>query len=107
MPEKRHSIAINIDEYVIRLVTRSNSLIPEAIYVFISINYTVEYWARFYQKDNRYVLIETEYTYVHLVKTGHATNRNTKFKNLLKEARVIELVEEDICLKNEILLQLI
>ncbi len=108
MSEKRNSIAINVNEYTVKLVICNNSLISEIpyIYMFININYTVVYWARFYQKDNQYILIEKETAYDG-IKLDQFTQRNTKFKNLLKEAHIIELIEEVLCLNNNILLQLI
>jgi hypothetical protein len=120
MSKKRNSITINIDEYEFEIVLHNHpfhnfynlelALEPPHIYILIRKNHALmEYWARFYQKDNRYVSKETlkkvnDYTGSEL---DYTTNRNIGLNDLLIEANIIELCENEICLKNDILLQLI
>ncbi len=107
MPKKRNSIAINIGEYDIGLVFRNhlfNDRIP-SIHLYVYKKKLCCGILRFYQKNNRYVLIEEETAYVG-VELDQFTKRNTKFKNLLTKINIIESVEDKLCLKNEILLQL-
>jgi hypothetical protein len=70
MSKKRNSITINIDEYEFEIVLHNHpfhnfynlelALEPRHIYILIRKNHALmEYWARFYQKDNRYVSKET------------------------------------------------
>jgi hypothetical protein len=66
---------------------------------------TILYWARFYQKDDRYVLRDEN---GHIgIELDYIIKQNAKFRNLLKEAYIIELIGDNVCIQNQILLQLI
>jgi len=83
------------------------------MYISITKNHatgTILYWARFYQKDNQYVLRdENGHIGIELDADldGYVTKQNTIFRNLLKEAYIIELIGDNLCIRNHILLQLI
>jgi len=106
MFEKRNSITIDIDEYEFEIIFRNHPLKPPYVYMFIRKYCATEYWARFYQKDSRYILIDEHPAHIG-IELDYAAKQKEKFKNLLKEARIIELIEGEVCLKNDILLQLI
>jgi len=108
MHSEPHSITINIDEYFIILMFFDNHRPYIYMYISITKNHAtgnILYWARFYQKDNQYILRDEN---GHIgIELDYVTKQNAIFRNLLKEAYIIELIGDNLCIRNHILLQLI
>ncbi len=96
MSKQRNSITINIDEYEFEIVFRNyKSTNLSYVYIFIRKNHAIPYWILCCQKNNQFIIEQIFEEY------------DQKFIDLLKVANIIELCGAKLCLKNEILLQLI
>jgi hypothetical protein len=102
MPKQRNSITINIDEYEFEIIFRNyTSTNLSHIYIFIRKNHTIAYWTLCYQKNNQFIIGKIRED------TLSEFEYNMKFIDLLRTVNIIEPIEGELCLKNEILLQLI